>query len=64
MFFDVARGLNAHDVEQDVAQDHVVLGHVHVLLVEEAELVLVHVPHVRVLGGRICIGERVLLIAA
>jgi hypothetical protein len=61
VLFDVPRCLHTHYVEHDVSQDNVVVGDVHVLLVEVAKLVLVHVAHILVLGGRVCMRLEVLL---
>ena len=46
--FDVARGFNSHDVDQDVPQHHVVLLTFQILFIELTKLLLVHVSNVRV----------------
>lgn len=61
VLFDVSGCLHSHDVEDNVSQHNVVIGDVHVLLVEVGKLVLVHVAHILVLGGRVWMRVGVLL---
>lgn len=61
VLFDVSGCLHAHDVEHDVSKHNVVIGDVHVLLVEVGKLVLVHVAHILIFGGRVWMKGYVLL---